>query len=65
MIFKYWIRGGFPDSYLAPNSDLSARWRENFIKTFLERDIPQLNFRIPSENLRRFWQMCAHYHGNY
>ena len=61
--FKYWIRGGFPDSYLAPSHDLSERWRENFIKTFLERDIPQLNFRIPAENLRRFWQMCAHYHG--
>ncbi len=58
-----WQRGGFPRSYLAPDDASSALWRENFIRTFLERDIPQLGITIPSESLRRFWTMIAHYHG--
>ncbi len=58
-----WQRGGFPRSYLAPDELSSALWRENFIRTFLERDIPQLGITIPSESLRRFWTMIAHYHG--
>lgn len=58
-----WQRGGFPRSYLAPDDPASALWRENFIRTFLERDIPQLGIIIPSESLRRFWTMIAHYHG--
>ena len=58
-----WHRGGFPRSYLAPDDAASALWRENFIRTFLERDIPQLGVTIPAESLRRFWTMIAHYHG--
>ncbi len=60
---KLWYRGGFPRSYLAPDTPGSALWRENFIRTFLERDIPQFGIRIPAESLRRFWSMVAHYHG--
>lgn len=62
-LHPYWLRGGFPPSYLAADDKNSFRWRENFIRTFLERDIPQLGFQIPAENLRRLWQMCAHSHG--
>ena len=58
-----WQRGGFPKSYLAPDDAASALWRENFTRTFLERDIPQLGITIPAETLRRFWRMIAHYHG--
>lgn len=58
-----WHRGGLPRSYLAPDDSASVLWRENFIRTFLERDIPQLGITIPSESLRRFWTMIAHYHG--
>ena len=58
-----WQRGGFPRSYLAPDDAVSALWRENFIRTLLERDIPQLGVTIPAESLRRFWTMIAHYHG--
>jgi len=58
-----WIRGGFPRSWLASSDQASDRWREAFIATFLERDIPQLGIRVPSETLRRFWTICAHYHG--
>lgn len=58
-----WLRGGFPDSLLARNEKVSRRWRENFIRTFLERDIPQFGFRIPAPTLRRVWQMCAHNQG--
>jgi uncharacterized protein len=54
-----WIRGGFPDSLLAENSRDSFRWRQNFIRTYLERDIPQLGPRIAAETLRRFWTMLA------
>jgi predicted AAA+ superfamily ATPase len=58
-----WQRGGFPRSFLAASDSASERWRQNFICTFLERDIPQLGIRIPAETLRRFWMMVAHYHG--
>ncbi len=58
-----WIRGGFPRSFLAADDARSVRWRNDFIRTFLERDIPQLGITIPSETLRRFWTMIAHYHG--
>jgi predicted AAA+ superfamily ATPase len=59
-----WVRGGFPRSYLAPSNEDSIAWREGFIRTFLERDIPQLGIRIPSQAMRRFWNMMAHHHGN-
>ena len=58
-----WLRGGFPRSYLARDTRKSALWRESFVRTFLERDIPQLGITIPAETLRRFWTMIAHYHG--
>lgn len=58
-----WTRGGFPRSWLASSDRASQRWRKAFVSTFLERDIPQLGIRIPSEALRRFWTMQAHYHG--
>jgi predicted AAA+ superfamily ATPase len=57
------LRGGYPGSYLADNEDASFLWRESYIKTFLEMDIPQLEIRIPSLQLRRFWMMLAHSHG--
>jgi len=60
---RLWLRGGFPRSYLAGSDGGSRRWRSNFVRTFLERDVPQLGFGIPSELLRRFWMMLAHYHG--
>ena len=60
---QLWLRGGFPRSFLAANDTGSERWRQNFIRTFLERDIPRLGIRIPVETLRRFWMMVAHYHG--
>lgn len=58
-----WLRGGFPDSYLADSDADSFAWREAFVRTFLERDVPALGFRIPAQTLRRFWQMLAHWHG--
>lgn len=60
---RLWIRGGFPDSFLAESDDASAAWRENFIRTYLERDIPQIGPRVPAETLRRFWTMLAHVQG--
>lgn len=60
---KLWLRGGFPKSYLAENNEDSWDWREFYITTFLERDIPKLGINIPSVMLRRFWTMIAHYHG--
>jgi hypothetical protein len=60
---RLWIRGGFPRSFLAEDDETSMAWREDFIRTFLERDIPQLGIAIPSETIRRFWTMVAHYHG--
>lgn len=61
---KHWRRGGFPVSYLARTEANSVRWREQFIRTILERDVPQLGIRIPGAALYRFWTMLAHYHGN-
>lgn len=58
-----WQRGGFPKAFLAETEEESRIWREAFIRTFLERDIPALGIRIPSETLRRFWTMIAHHHG--
>ena len=58
-----WLRGGFPRSFLADSDADSLAWRENFIRTFLERDLPQLGLRIPPAAMRRFWTMLAHYHG--
>jgi predicted AAA+ superfamily ATPase len=60
---RLWVRGGFPRSFLAEDEGASMAWREDFTRTFLERDIPQLGISIPSETLRRFWTMVAHYHG--
>lgn len=57
------IRGGFPLSYLAESEEISVAWRRGYIKTFLERDIPSLGFQLSPQNLRRFWTMIAHYHG--
>lgn len=58
-----WLRGGFPPSLTAPSDARSLRWRENFIRTYLERDIPQFGPRIAAETLRRFWTMLAHHQG--
>ena len=58
-----WLRGGFPRSFLAPHERGSVVWRESFVRTFLERDLPQLGITVPAETLRRFWTMLAHYHG--
>jgi predicted AAA+ superfamily ATPase len=58
-----WLRGGFPDSLRSPNEARSLRWRESFIRTYLERDIPQFGPRIPAETLRRLWTMLAHHQG--
>ena len=55
-----WVRGGFPRSFLAESDDLSMEWRRDFIRTYLERDVPQFGSRIPAETLRRFWTMLAH-----
>ena len=59
-----YLRGGFPDSLLGNSDQHSLNWRENFIRTYLERDIPQLGPRIPAETLRRFWTMLAHNQGD-
>ena len=58
-----WVRGGFPESFLADNAARSLRWRQDFIRTYLERDIPQFGSRIAAETLRRFWTMLAHHQG--
>ena len=63
-IRRLWLRGGFPRSYLAQDLDISFEWRQDFIRTFLERDIGMLGFRIPPARLGRFWKMCAHIHGS-
>src|ERR1700681_1696535 len=55
-----WVRGGFPRSFLAEDDALSMEWRRDFIRTYLERDVPQFGSRIPAEILRRFWTMLAH-----
>ncbi len=60
----HWFRGGFPGSYLAPDDGLSLQWRKNFIKTYIERDLPQLGLSADPVLVRRFWQMLAAQHGN-
>ncbi len=61
---RLWLRGGFPRSFLASTGADSLRWRREFIRTFLERDLPQLGSRVPGTTLHRFWAMLAHYHGD-
>ena len=61
---KLWFRGGFPRSFLAKDDEQSNVWRKSYIKTFIEQDIPNFGFQIPSPQLRRFWMMLTHYHGN-
>lgn len=60
---RLWLRGGFPRSFLAPSDPASVAWREDFIRTFLERDLVQLGVRVPAMTMRRFWMMLAHYSG--
>ncbi|MCD4790505.1 MAG: ATP-binding protein, partial [Bacteroidales bacterium] len=60
---KLWKRGCFPLSFLSDSDEDGYLWRNNFIRTFLERDIPQLGIKIPANTIRRFWIMMAHYHG--
>ena len=60
---RLWARGGFPGSYLTSSDSASVRWRQDFIRTYLERDIPQFGPRLPAETLRRFWTMLAHNQG--
>lgn len=61
---RLWNRGGFPRAYLLKSEKTSHEWVKNYVSTFLERDIPQLGFKIPSTTMRKFWMMLAHYHGN-
>lgn len=58
-----WLRGGFPDSYLAATDDVAMDWIEDLIRTYLERDVPQMGFRVSSARLRRLWTMLAHLQG--
>lgn len=60
---RLWLRGGYPRSFLARSNAESLQWREAFIATYLERDLPQLGVRVPAQQMRRFWQMLAHLHG--
>lgn len=60
---RHWWRGGFPRAYLAPDDTAARQWIEDFRRTFLERDIPQLGIQVPAVTLGRFWTMIAHFHG--
>ena len=60
---RYLLRGGFPQSWLAPDDDASFEWRDAFVRSFLERDMPQFGFRLSAATLQRFWTMLAHWHG--
>lgn len=60
---KLWLRGGFPRSFLAESDEASYAWRQAYITTFLERDIPNLGFMVPAIQMRRLWMMLAHHHG--
>lgn len=62
-VLRLWLRGGFPRAYLARSGRAAAQWHNDFIRTFLERDLPQLGIRLPPPTLRRFWAMLAHWHG--
>jgi hypothetical protein len=59
----HWQRGGYPLSFTAPSEETSLEWRRDFVRTFLERDIPQFGFNFPSTSLFRFWSLLVHYHG--
>lgn len=63
VVNRLWVRGGYPRSFLAETDADSLDWRESFIQTYLERDIPQLGLRIPASRLRQFWTLLAHVHG--
>lgn len=60
---RLWLRGGFPNSFLGRSHGASFTWRRNFVRTFVERDLPQLGVRVSASTLDRFWSMLAHYHG--
>lgn len=60
---RLWVRGGFPDAFTAGSDEASARWRLNFVRTYLERDIPQFGVRVPAPTLRRLWTMLGHHQG--
>ena len=60
---QLWVRGGFPKSFLAEDEARSVKWREDFVQTFLQRDLPMLGIQVPAATLHRFWTMLAHYHG--
>jgi predicted AAA+ superfamily ATPase len=62
-ISQRWFRGGYPRAYLAPSEKASTLWLDNYIATFLERDLAEFGFRIPSQTMRRFWTMLSHFHG--
>ncbi len=62
-IRKLWLRGGFPESYLAADDAMAMDWLEDLIRTYLERDLPQLGFRVPAIRMRRLWTMLAHLQG--
>ncbi len=61
---KLWLRGGFPSSFLAESDRESSLWRTAFIRSYLERDIPQFGVRVPAETIERFWTMLAHTQGS-
>lgn len=61
--YQHWLRGGYPLSFLSRNDKVSLEWRYNYIRTFLERDIPQLGFNIPAQSLERFWKILSHSQG--
>jgi predicted AAA+ superfamily ATPase len=61
---QLWWRGGFPRAYLATDDSLASKWLEDYLSTFLERDIPQFGIQVPAATMRRFWIMLSHYHGN-
>lgn len=63
-IEQLWLRGGFPRSFLAKTDADSFSWRQFYISTYLEQDLPNLGIQIPAQSLRRFWSMLTHYHGN-
>ena len=63
-IRNVWLRGGFPKSYLAQNDRMAMEWNESFIRTYLERDVPQMGFNVPADRLRRLWTWLAHYQGS-
>ncbi len=63
IINKLWLRGGFPESFLSQTDELSFQWRDSFVRTFLERDLPLMGLRVPPLRMHRFWTMLAHYQG--